>query len=500
VAAASSLARALADIFDAVVSGQIAHVMLGPALELSLQIPRATSTPHAPTPTRPQQPGLWLSTANVTDASSSLADGGGDDDLDSDDAAAATAHPKTIGAQAAILLLSPREALLDEVASTAHRSLAGPLGYFIRHVTPTRTLQQLSSTTCSALPLATLQQLAAHLVRWRRARALAPPLHASHTYIPSPNMAAADLRRAEAAYAARFAALPGLGLMLAKLGRSPAPYATFIPSKDHKVAYMAILAWLVRGGWVAQLRTFAWVRAGRSVKLAVARKMRAERQQEVALVTSPDEEGDNSTEVTSATGSTPARRPSDQTVKTLSPRSTARWMAKRPVSEASGSASSVRTAVPLLSLNEVVSAKTAEQERRRSSEASANRSVNATLPLKKLPSATSISLSSAPMAADEDPEEDERAYEPSLILSPHKANALESRWLEHIGQSLKDDDLREAWPMLVKYFDGKRALEEIATREGIKRKVVAGLMSRLIEQGDSTVKAEGGLLTVVRYW
>lgn len=501
IEATSSLARALATVYDAVAAGQIAHVSLGHSLDLSLQIPRPTSTPHAPTPTDPQLPGLWLSTANVADTTAALA--GDDEDMADSDDATADPQPTSISPHAAILLLTPTETLLKDVANTAHRSLAGPLDYFVRHLTPTRTLLQLSSTTCSALPLASLQQLAAHLVRWRRARALAPPLHASHTYIPSPNMDAGKLRRAEATYAARFAALPSLSLMLAKLGRTPAPYATFIPSKDHKAAYMAILAWLVRGGWVTQLRTFAWVRVDREVKKAVARKMRAERRREQENLTSPDEEGYNTGEDASAASHTPARRPSDQAARALSPRSTPHLFAKRPVSDA-GSASSVRTAVPVLSLNEVVNNSNgngvADSHQRRTSEASTNRSLDVLRPLARLATKTSNSVLVGHEETEEDVEEEDDALEPSLVLSPHKADALESQWLEHIGSKLRDEDLRDAWPMLVKYFDGKRALEEIATREGIKRKVVAGLLARLIGHGDPDAHADGRLLVVVRYW
>ena len=44
------------------------------------------------------------------------------------------------------------------------------------------------------------------------------------------------------------------------LSTTPRPFATLIPSRDHKEAYLHILAWLMRDGWVTQLRTFAWVR------------------------------------------------------------------------------------------------------------------------------------------------------------------------------------------------------------------------------------------------
>ena len=48
-----------------------------------------------------------------------------------------------------------------------------------------------------------------------------------------------------------------------------------------------------------------------------------------------------------------------------------------------------------------------------------------------------------------------------------------------------------AWSMLLRYFDGKHAIEDMSPREGLKRKKVWQLV-----QG---VK-EGGWLVVVRHW
>lgn len=83
-------------------------------------------------------------------------------------------------------------------------------------------------------------------------------------------------------------------------------------------------------------------------------------------------------------------------------------------------------------------------------------------------------------------------FEPSIVVSPHKANAQESRWLQYIGESLPDVALRETWPKLLKYFDGTHAIEEITLIEGMKRKVINPMLSRLM--GDLE------LLQTVRHW
>ena len=75
----------------------------------------------------------------------------------------------------------------------------------------------------------------------------------------SPNC---DLRRlplAAAQWARQFPLSPPLPNFLADLSVSPRPYKQQYPSKAHRPIYMAMLAWLMRGGWVTQLCTFAFV-------------------------------------------------------------------------------------------------------------------------------------------------------------------------------------------------------------------------------------------------
>lgn len=113
--------------------------------------------------------------------------------------------------------------------------------------------------------------MARHLIHWRKARAI-PPIHQRDIYIVSPN---ADMRRLHTLiplYARNFPSLPSLPAMLSKLSSKPKPYTTYIPSRDHRGAYLDILAWLVRHGLVTQLRNFAWIRVTRGIKLRVARE------------------------------------------------------------------------------------------------------------------------------------------------------------------------------------------------------------------------------------
>jgi hypothetical protein len=137
------------------------------------------------------------------------------------------------------------------------------------------------------------------------------------------------------------------------------------------------------------------------------------------------------------------------------------------------------------------------------------------------PSLNSILSPPSPLIETEPPRPQD--FSASLVLSPQKASSLEARWLEKIGQTFEDVDvpharhpsyagtnasppkhadggagagitgkeLREHWPMLLKHLDGKHAIEDLAPREGLKRKRVAVLFNAVKERG---------WLVVVRHW
>ncbi|KAK4987637.1 Nitrogen permease regulator 3 [Elasticomyces elasticus] len=400
-----------------------------------------------------QMPGLWLTTATMID----------DDDIDT-----------ALSPHSALLLLEDKEVLLKEIEGDA-KQLSAPLAFLIRENLPTKSLQKMS--VILNMSLSDIQFLARHLIYWRRARAV-PPLHQKDTYIVSPN---ADMRRLGTAaelYAQKFSALPSLPRMLQLLSGTPRPYGAFHPSKDHRPAYMEILAWLLRGGWVTQLRTFGWVKVSPEVKATVAAEMMKEAALSIASAddairavrkaedVSNDERHSNGTENNSSE-EWPSRSHS-----IMSPQLTGLLTAPRPDSDA-GSISSDRTAVPVHS------------------------QISSPLPPRPSPLGakddveflTSLDDTDDPLPAAEVPTR--ALYDASLILSPHKANTEESRWLAHIRASFADEELRELWPMLYKYFDGNRALEEIAPREGMKRSRVGVLINKL---------READCLMVVRHW
>lgn len=235
----SSLAKAISTLFHSISDSKIAQIHLTPALSLSLQIPIATSTPILPSPIAPQLPGLWLTTSNSLPT---------DDDVDT--------TTSQLASHFTLLLLCDLSTILTDINATAS-PLTEPLTHYLRVSKPTKSFLQISRT--SGIPLRDIQFLASHLIYWRRARAI-PPLNQRDTYIVSPNADMHKLLYSTSSFGKRFPTLPSLPRMLHMLSYTPRAYSAIIPSKEHKETYLEILAWLLRDGWVTQLRTYAWVR------------------------------------------------------------------------------------------------------------------------------------------------------------------------------------------------------------------------------------------------
>ncbi|DAA75705.1 TPA_exp: UPF0171 domain protein [Trichophyton benhamiae CBS 112371] len=408
LSAKSSLAQALETLYTNISASKIASVSLGPQTSMSMQIPPMTSTPHLPSPNEPGYPGLWLTTA---------------DSVSSTDETAHMTNPGQsqvmLAKHFALLLLSDETSILKDIEASKS-TIGPPLAHYIRSSKPTKSFAQISAR--SHIPLADIQILASHLVYWRRARAI-PPLNKKDVYIVSPNADMSKLGVASAAYEGMFPTLPSLPKMLSALSAgSPRPYFSYIPSKDHKEAYYDILAWLVRGGWVTQLRTFGWVKVSPEVKMAVQNQpVNGHREHQEEDEEEDDDEGE------------------------------------------AGLATPVPVPVP-------VSRSTAKR---------------------------SVSTSTA-----------------SLILRPHRASPLESRWLDHIHKSFplaaeeeEDDEegereegeeeedvyaaLRRHWPMLTRYFTGLDALQKISVREGLPHRLVWRMLN-LLDVNSGVLGGGGG--------
>ncbi|CAI6253355.1 unnamed protein product [Periconia digitata] len=508
----SPLAKSITTLFEAVSHDKIAHIHFDASFNSSFQIPQADSTPYLPNALEPQMPGLWLTTSNVV--------------ADNEDGAPMTQH-------AALLLLDDPDIIIRDLQSSGDKNYAAILGFYIRSIVPTKSLLKIS--TKQKISAEDMEYIATHLVYWRRARLIAP-LHPRDTYIVSPNADLSYLQPATTAYAARFPTLPSLPKMLSLLSGTPKPYRFFIPTAEHKDAYMEILAWLMRGGWVTQLRTFAWVRVSPDIKERVEkdmakqeliRKAREEEQRELEAMSESILSDKRSSFLSAGSGrpGTPLRKSrrdrerdgSEDGADVLSPRIGATGWRGSPARTASdaGSASSSRTAILHNSARPSSPAQASTHSRDNIAAAAANlphrpsplhlkatspsrlsshsqtqrdSPLSPTSPSTLTPGAHAATSANPPPSP---PLQSPKVFTPTLILSPQKASSIEARWLEEIVKGFDDDDLKEHWSMLLKYFDGRHAIEDMCHREGIKRGRVAALVNAVKERG---------WLVVVRHW
>jgi hypothetical protein len=471
ILATSVLATALAEVYDKISTNQIAHINLGAGSEPSFQIMQAVSTQVIPSATEPQMPGLWLTTATVID----------DDDAETD-----------MSPHSALLLLEDDDNLLKEVEGEGDKGSV-LLSFIIRNLTPTKSLLKLSQMHSQAVNLNDVQLVARHLITWRRARAI-HPLRGRDTYIVSPNANMAALAVAIPAFEKRFPT-SSLPRILHQLSLLPRPYNHWMPSPGHKEKYMDILAWLMRGGWVTQLRSFGWIRVKPEVKAAVAEKMNAE-----ALESKATSHGET-TDTLSESSSQHTRSTSRQAfLRSPDTRATSSdWNPglspyfsglTRPPSDA-GSATSSRTAVPSIISSGLSPLQHPESRTfHRASPLHINQSASPSSD-ELSTNGSQILLPSSTTDSQEFMSTDPAHYDASLIHSPQKANATESRWIEYIGAGFTDVELKELWPLLLKYFDGRHALEEIPAREGLKKKRVERILK---------VLGAMEVLVVVRHW
>ncbi|KAK0730624.1 nitrogen permease regulator of amino acid transport activity 3-domain-containing protein [Lasiosphaeris hirsuta] len=238
----SSLAQSMQDIYDAVSQNKIAALQLETIEGMvthSVQIPVPFHISDIPQDLEGDECGLWMTTANS---------------LISDEA---VEEPSYLDKNFGLLLLADEKKISAELQGDPDDTTVSMIE-FVRHCKPTLSFYQVGQQSSNVLTPLQVRKYAQHFIYWRRAIAI-PPLHARDMYIVNPNCDMRKLPQATARWARQFPLLPALPNFLAELSVSPRPYKLHCPSKAHRPVYMAMLAWLMRGGWVTQLCTFAYV-------------------------------------------------------------------------------------------------------------------------------------------------------------------------------------------------------------------------------------------------
>lgn len=239
----SSLAASMQDLYDAISRNKIAALQLETSegtITHSVQIPVPFHIADLPPQDREEDSrGLWITTVNSFV---------GDDTVE---------EPHYLDKNFALLLKDDDKKIIAELSADPDDTTLAMIE-FVRHSKPTISFHQVAQQTNNILTLGQVRKYAQHFILWRRAIAI-PPLHARDVYILSPNADIKTLPRASAAWARQFPFAPGLPNFLQELCQAPRPYKWFCPSKSFRPNYLVMLAWLLRGGWVTQLCTFAYV-------------------------------------------------------------------------------------------------------------------------------------------------------------------------------------------------------------------------------------------------
>jgi nitrogen permease regulator 3-like protein len=480
---ASSLAASVQDIYEAVSQNKIAALQLdtaGGTVTHSVQIPIPFCLPDLPPESDPDPEtgerfrGLWITTANSLD--------------DSDRADDAAFLDKSF----ALLLLHDESKIVAELQADPDETTAAMIE-FVQLSKPTTSFHAISQV--SPLSPAQVRKYAQHFIFWRRAIAI-PPLHGRDVYIMSPNADTASLPRASQAWAKAFHVAPPLPNFLADLSAAPRPYKKFIPSKTHRPQYMEMLAWLMRGGWVTQLCTFAYVVVWPEIQYEVEYQLEADELKQAAA----DAEGGDpaaAAAAAAAAASTTATRDDDGPADTLPPQEQQEQQDERdsvfgsPVLSSLPSSPSVSSpSQPSFSPLDLAGPQTAneglaEQARlhRLADRAARLLAEKSALHARK----PAPAQSPHPSLATNPPHLSHLT--PYVILDASQATGRESLYLSAIGRRFEDPKVRSSWPVFWKYLNGRSALERIALLEDMKRKEAWALLTGMSEY-----------LVCVRHW
>ncbi|CAD6504617.1 BgTH12-00125 [Blumeria graminis f. sp. triticale] len=414
----STLACAMKEIFNSISQNKIATCELGPNFNISLQIPKPSFLMSLPTAREPAIPGLFVTSADPMLIESRKYD------------------ESRLNKNFALLLTEDESKLLTDM-HVNKTELSEALTECIRLCKPTLSFAQVAQI--NSIELTSLLTLASHLIFYRRALAI-PPLHLRNTYIVSPNCDCRKLPNAIKEWKEAFPTAPSLRSFLSALSTDPRPYKTFLPSRDHRLVYIEMLSWLIRGGWVTQLRTFAWIQVWPEIQYEVHYRLKAEAIEK-------------------------AKHAKDSSQDDTNPKAT----------DDSGSDDILINSNLPLTTEQV-----AEQARlRRLAEKMVKQEADEAMAFAKLPTPIATTSPSSNNASHL-----EVFPAPYIIIDPEKATYEESLFIAAIATRLINPRMQDLWPGFTKYFNGNCALESIALEENMKRKetwhVLLGFQEHLL--------------------
>ena len=252
----SNLASAIATLYDSIVDNRVAFIDLNDSVELAFhvkQVSQISSLPEVGTITFPDNSIPLLSTAH----------GFGEQEEDAD---------QVLAPKYTLLLMDEPEAIIEKLPkrqSTRSQNWSkiltiSPFITYIRILTiGNPRFKKLSRE--QRIPLSLVMSMARELINLDMARAM-PPLSNRGVYIVSPLAPMTSLQSQSEAFAERFPSSPSLITILSTMSSgAPKRWETLL--LIHRLP-TEVLPWLMRFGWITQLRQFYFIRIPRSIKLS----------------------------------------------------------------------------------------------------------------------------------------------------------------------------------------------------------------------------------------
>ncbi|KAH0498787.1 hypothetical protein TgHK011_006025 [Trichoderma gracile] len=458
----SSLAASMCEVYNAISQNRIATLHLDTVdgiLTPSVQIPVPFFVADLPAEDDERHRGLWLTTSNAFLSQDALEE------------------PGFLDRNFALLLMDDEKKIIAELQNDRDPTTLSMIE-FVRLAKPTVSFYQVGQS--NILTLDQVRKYAQHFIFWRRAIAI-PPLHPRDVYIVSPNCDLERLPQDAQDWQRAFPLAPPLSTFLAELSVLPRPYKHISPSKAHRPLYLRMLAWLMRGGWVTQLCTFAYVVVWPEILYEVDYEMEAE---ELGIATS-SVDGDDATSIhttqenadaqsTHSSLASPTQpqhppQPPQQQQQQTPPDPHA--LSQSPSHGANPSTTTTTTTNTLSAAEHSAEMARLERIAIKAHREAADKATAHARKTQPVPT-PNPSLNDAPHLA---------GLVPHIILDPKKAAGKESRYLAAIARRFRDDKLRGGWQLLCKYFDGRCALERIALQEDMKRKEAWALLTGMRE-------------------
>ncbi|KHN98528.1 UPF0171 domain protein [Metarhizium album ARSEF 1941] len=439
----SSLAASVHDIYEAVSRNKIATLHLDtPAgvLTPSVQLPAPFFVSDLPADHDHGQHGLWLTTANSFLSHEQLDD------------------PEFLDKNFALLLLEDEKKVVAELQADRDPTTVSMIE-IARLAKPTMSFYQVGQS--NVLTASQVRKYAQHFIFWRRAMAI-PPLHAKDVYVVSPNCDLSRLPRDAAEWQRAFPLAPPLPNFLSELSYAPRPFKTFCPGKPHRPLYLRMLAWLLRGGWVTQLCTFAYVVVWPEILYEVEYDMEAEELAAAAASTAQDDSQPPAPPTPAGPPTTGSREPTTRDGPDGAEPPSGAGDEPGPRPGASAPPPTAQHAAEMARLERIA----IKAHREAADKATAHARKTPPVPTSRPSVNDSTHLA---------------GRTPHIILDAKKATGRESRYLSAIARRLKDDKVRAAWPVMCRYFDGRCALERITLQEDMKRKETWTLLTAMSE-------------------